>query len=197
MQRIVAFLFLLCLAHAAHAQQETLLGKGIEHGGFGAPVWKITGVGGDVVPISGARGGWIINHTFIIGYGTYGMNGEVDAPSLARQTYARPNLDLDFRYRGLEFEYINNWDKLFHWGIYTLVGGGSANFTDPNDDDFDTDDNLFVLEPAVNGTLNITRWFRATAQASYRFVGDVDLVGVDSGDLGGPALALELRFGRF
>lgn len=197
MQRILAFFFLFAFASAASGQQETLLGRGVEHGGFGAPVWKISGVNGDIVPFGGARGGWIINHTFIIGYGTYGMGGEVDASSFARRTFARPNLELDFRYRGLEFEYVNDWDKLFHWGLYTLVGGGSANYLDPNDDDFDIDDNLFIIEPAVNGTLNVTRWFRATAQASYRFVGDVDLVGVSSGDLGGPALTVELRFGKF
>jgi hypothetical protein len=53
------------------------------------------------------------------------------------------------------------------------------------------------FEPALNATLNVTKWFRVGANVSYRFAGDVYMVGLSESDVGGPAVSLELRFGEF
>ncbi len=193
---VMLFFIMFLLIAASSPAQETLLGKGTTFGGFGGPVWKTTTLNGDLAFLGGARGGLIINHTFIVGYGEYSLANNIDAPGAARTAFNRPDLRMDIRYRGLEFEYVNNWEKLFHWGVQTLVGGGSVNYHNPGDD-FDTDDTVFVLEPALNGTINIAKWFRAGVNGSYRFVADVDMAGLNSSKLSGPALSLELRFGKF
>ena len=59
---------------AASAQEaQTLLGSEIRNGGFGGPVVKFTTVDSDFGVLVGGRGGWIINDSFVIGAGGYGL----------------------------------------------------------------------------------------------------------------------------
>ncbi len=202
MKRTLMFLFCLLTASPAVARQETLFAGEAENGLFIAPVLNVSEISGEVVYFTGFRGAWIINHTFAFGYGSYGMGYGVDAPIEARQFYQRDGaprnmLELDFRYRGIELEYIHDWASLFHWGVYAFAGSGTVTLEDPEEPGFRRSDTVYTLSPAFYGMLNLTRRFVAVAGASYRFVSNVELEGVSASELSGPAVNLELRFGWF
>ena len=194
---IVNFLFVLNVS----AQEETLFTGDMESGGFGAPVVKYTSIYGQNTLIVGGRGGWIINHSFVIGGGGYGVVTEVDAPE-GIFPMEEP-LDLHFGYGGFELEYIFNPKALGHFSAYILIGGGSTNFAmdlghyNENNQMIGNDDFVFVLEPEVNGELNITDWFHLNGGVSYRFVSGVDQAKLDDSDFSGVSGVLTFKFGSF
>ena len=177
-------LVLLTSSSLSAAQEKTLLGGGLESGGFGAPVVKFSDVGGDFAVFAGGRGGWIINHTLVLGGGGYGVAnalGDFDFP------FER---GIEFGYGGFEVEYINRSDELVHFSICTLIGAGGATYL------FDRTDTVFVLEPAANLMLNVTSFFRIGAGGGYRFVTAADL-DLTNSDLSAPFGVLTFKFGSF
>ena len=168
-------------------QQETLIKGGIDSGGFGALVFRFSGVNDQFAVFTGARGGWIINHQFIIGLGGYGLSSQicVDEDGRCRTR------EIDFGYGGLELEYIGSWDRVIHYSLQLLVGGGGVtrfNFSS---------DPVFVLEPVANMEVNITKWFRINAGGGYRFVSGAGSGPVGNSELSAPFGNLELKFGSF
>ena len=174
----------------AFAQEETLIGQNFESGGFGGPVMKLTGMGGSAAIVTGARGGWIVNNQFVIGGGIYGSQTDASA---------NDSLNFDIDYLGLELEYVHNPKDLFHWSAYTLIGWGDANFNHKNEaKDYDiNDENFFIIEPAINGEMNVTSFFRLGAGLSYRYVVGVDRLGLTDSDVRGLTFLLTFKFGKF
>jgi hypothetical protein len=182
--RGIAFTLLVLLATSsvAAAQEETLAGDGLESGGFGAPVVKFSEIGSEFAVFAGARGGWIINHTLVLGLGGYGLASNIGEFPFERE--------VEFGYGGLELEYINNSDNVVHFTIYTLIGAGGVTSL------FDTAEAVFVLEPAANLEVNLTKWFRLGAGGGYRFVSGADQV-LSSEDLSAFFGVLTFKFGSF
>jgi len=58
---------------ATGQEAETLFAGEVVHGGFGGPVLKASTVNGSPALFVGGRGGWIINHSFILGGGGDGL----------------------------------------------------------------------------------------------------------------------------
>ncbi|MCE5249827.1 hypothetical protein LLG96_06355 [bacterium] len=198
--KTLALCFLLMFASSTvRAQEETLIKGNVVHGGFGGPVVKVTSFNGKVEWMTGGRGGWIINHSFILGGGGYGLTSEPDAPGAAIDVYGENELKTGFGYGGVEMEYIFRPNKLIHCSVYTLIGGGGVNYYVNTDttDNFDRADAVFVFEPAFNGTLNVTKWFRISTGVSYRLVSGLDLAGLKDSDVSGLAGSLTFRFGKF
>jgi hypothetical protein len=56
-------------------EPETLIDSDVRHGGFGAPVFGITSINGEVAYFRGTRGAWVINfedtHTINLGLAGY------------------------------------------------------------------------------------------------------------------------------
>lgn len=185
------------------AQEQTLIGSSsIDHGGYGALVVKFTSVNDRLGVLVGGRGGWIIDHTFAIGGAGYGLVNRVPAKGIGPfgQHY------LNFGYGGLDLEYIANSNSLVHYSLHTLIGAGmvgyrSADWEDvswTHGDGWDArQDRFFVIEPGANIDVNVTTWFRASAGASYRFIGGVGSDASTGKDLSGPSGMLTLRFGSF
>ena len=175
---------LLAVSSPALAQEESTLVSGEFHsGGFGAPVVKFSSAVDKFAVFVGGRGGWIINHTFVLGGGGYGLANDIRLTDIGTR-------DLEFGYGGLELEYINSSDNVFHFTVYTLIGGGGITT------DFG-DDAVFVLEPAVNGELNITTYFRINAGVGYRWVSGVDTPGLSTSDMSAFVGQMSLKFGAF
>ena len=196
----------LILSFQLFAQEETLVGNGeVTHGGFGGPVIKYTQVKGEPSVLVGGRGGWIINHTFIIGGGGYGLANDIKAnnPLIIAPGITKPYLN--FGYGGLELEYIIESDKLLHFSVYSLIGAGSVSYRaelfDHNGSDCDSggspNDAFFVFEPAANVELNIVSFLRINAGVSYRFVSGVNFDNLENSDLAGLSANLTLKFGTF
>lgn len=188
---------MICLvAFPAFAQEETLIKGDIESGGFGGPVLKITGINGEAGILVGGRGGWIVNHSFIIGGGGYGLANNVKAkvPGPNGERY------LNFGYGGVELEYISQPSRLIHFSYMTLIGGGGVSWRDENMRAGTVNpesDSFFILEPEVNVTLNITPYFRLSAGVSYRYVSGSHSAVSSNPDLSGPSGVITFRFGKF
>lgn len=167
-----------------NGNEETLISGDIESGGCGGPVVKLSGVNNTFAVFIGGRGGWIINHTFLIGGGGYGLVTDVFVSSNK----------LHMGYGGLWAEYIINSDSLVHFTIGTLIGMGSAHY-DPEGSD---QQSYFVLEPEANVELNVVQFFRVCAGVSYRLtIGFSGLTGLNDTALNGLSANLFFKFGYF
>ena len=184
MKRLLTLAALRALASPAPAPERTLISQGFESGGFGAAVVKFSQVDGEFALFVGGRGGWIINHTFVVGGGGYGLTNDIDTNDDGVR-------DLELGYGGLELEYVNSSDELIHFTAYLLIGGGGLSGTAVNEEA------VFVLEPALNGELNVTDYFRFHAGAGFRWVSGVDSPGVDGSDLSAFYAQVTLKFGTF
>jgi len=177
------------------AGEHTLISGDIESSGFGGPVLKVTKFRGDVGLLVGGRGGWIINHAFVIGGGGYGLTTNVDAPL--------SNHYLNVGYGGGMMECIVLSDKLIHLSVNTLIGAGGVGYRHRNWDDWDWDDerdfgdSFFVAEPGVDLILNVTRKFRIGMGASYRYVYGVGSRGLSDADMSGLSATFTFKFGKF
>jgi hypothetical protein len=194
MKKALFILFLFILVTHLFAQEETLTGNGIESGGYGGPVWKVGLFNGKAGFLSGGRGGWIINHTFVIGGGGYSLITDIETDHTGDTGKARY---LDMEYGGLELEYINRSDRLIHWTIHAMIGSGQAKLKEHDPIDVIENDRFFVIEPSFNIDINIAKWFRIGFGASYIIAAGVKLEEVSSSDLSGPTGLIILKFGAF
>ena len=206
MKKAILIMVFSLLALQVYAEEETLLSGDLTHGVMGGPVVKFSQVNGENSVLVGGRGGWIINHSFVIGGGGYGLVNDIKVPNVYDENGVQANLV--FGYGGLELEYIGRPNKLVHYSMYMLVGaGGISNsvYDDDYRDDYENhnhynhieDDAVWVVEPALNVTLNVTSFFRVSAGAGYRYVGGANLTGTSNEDLSNTTFNLTFRFGKF
>lgn len=187
-------IILLLSTMSIFAQSETLVSGGIMSGGFGGPVVKFTQINGEFGVLLGARGGWIMNHTFIIGAGGYGLVSEFDTKSVFKGEL----LQLMMGYGGLELEYVNSSNRLVHFSVYLLLGAGGLTYKELNDwISPKVTDEFWIAEPAINVELNISSFFRISTGVGYRFVTGVDLGNFKNSDIAGVSGILTFKFGRF
>jgi hypothetical protein len=179
----------LVFAAPLHAQeQQTLFSGRIESGGFGGFVVRFSEVGGEFAVFSGARGGWIINHTLVLGGAGYGLASEI---SLTPGVTGR---QIEFGYGGVELEYVNSWAKVAHFTVQGLIGAGGLTVKQPFTE---RSESVFVAEPTGNLELNFAKFFRLNVGVGYRFVSGVDDPDVTNGDLSGVFGQLTFKFGSF
>lgn len=197
MKRLWIGLSLLAFFGAVSAQDEQLISDKIESGGFGGPVWKVTQLNGETTFLSGGRGGWIINHTFVIGGGGYGTMMDVGTGLILTKPGYDEKLYLKMEYSGLELEYIHRSNKVVHWTVQTLIGGGRLEIREHDPDRTFAKDNFFVADANANAEINVLKWMRVNIGAGYRFAFGVDLEGLSNGDIGGPEAQVTLKFGSF
>jgi hypothetical protein len=185
----LALLLLVALAGAGLAEEKTLIGdlQDVDHGGFGGPIVKFTQIGGEFGVLTGGRGGWIIDHRFVLGGGGYGLSNSIEAKGVGPA-----GEDLEMGYGGAILEYVLASDDLVHLSFEWLIGAGGTTTVDGLEDDA-----FFVTEPGVNLMLNVTKFFRCGAGVSYRYVQGADFGELDSGDLSGMAGVLTFKFGSF
>ncbi len=177
--------------------EETLFKEPYEGGGFGALVVKATSFGSKTDMMTGARIGWIVNHSLILGGGIYTITSTSPPSEESRKNYPGRELKLTAYYWGAELEYVFRSQSLFHFSVSSFIGTGGIGYIDQYDNDFHITDGVYVIEPALHGTLNVNKWFRVSAGVSYRFVADTSLVGLDSANLNGISETITLMFGRF
>jgi hypothetical protein len=185
MKRALLLFALLGVSSPALAQEQTLIKEEFHSGGFGAPVIKFSEVADKVAVFVGGRGGWIINHTLVLGGGGYGLANDI------RLVDTGSGRDIEFGYGGVELEYINSSDNIIHFTVYLLLGAGGLSGSLVNDE------SVFVAEPALNGELNITPYFRLHFGAGYRWVVGVDSPGFSDGDFSAFYGQLAAKFGSF
>ena len=169
---------------AAFAEEKTLFGDGFDSGGYGGPVVKFMSLGGDLGVLVGGRGGWIINHTFVIGGGFYDLASDVKIDGN----------DLQMEYGGFELEYIWRSDSVLHFTIHMGIGGGKVEMIDP----VYSSDKFFYIEPTLNGEVNILKWFRINAGIGYLWVDNIQgMPGLSSSDVRSITGTIVFKFGWF
>lgn len=196
MKKLVLVALLILATLPAQAEEDrTLVGSIYHHGAFFAPVLKATEMQGQLALLVGARAAWVANHQFALGVGGYGLASDVKSDYFAPDTTAL----LNFGYGGLEIEYIFFPHHMFHFTLYSLVGGGGASFyTREAGVEFDSGgDVFFVFEPGFNLEFNIREGWRLDFGYSYRFISDLKMEGLGNKDLRDVAAVLTLRLGKF
>ena len=162
-------------------QLKTLLGDSgpIKHSGYGGPQVKFTSINKELGVLVGGRGAWTINRTFSLGLAGYGL---VTRQNVNYTDMYNTNLtnNLNFGYGGLYLEYIYQPLEYIHFAGNVLIAGGAANYSDRNNwgnenynNDLDPIRTYIVIEPTLAVEFNITRFFRISAEASYRWMDDV------------------------
>lgn len=201
----IAFLFVMLSGpvlfnQSIHGQQaQTLFDGDVTHGGFGGPVFKIGEVAGSTGFWLGGRGGWVIaldqNHSISLGGGGFGLLTDHPVPATHindEDLYALNG------YGGFIFEYTNNSAKLIHFTTSALIGAGGLMLRDHSFQDVDDDvDSYFVFEPGLNVELNVTKFFRIAAGASYRYTNGINRFGFTDKDFSGIQGVITLKFGKF
>ena len=182
---------------AASAQDETLVKGGAHtYGGFGGPLFRVTSVAGETMPLGGGGGAFLIDRRFAIGGAGYGGTQRVDARIGGEATRG----EMDFGYGGLTFEIITRPSKLVHATFGLLIGGGSVSVW-PDDlrprNRSESDESFAVVEPQVTAELNVTRWFRAGASLAYRAAFNDEIPRLVNDNLNGVSGGLVFRFGAF
>ncbi|MCF6271029.1 MAG: hypothetical protein L3J41_15050 [Melioribacteraceae bacterium] len=175
-------------------QAETLVSGELENGGFGGPVVKFTEIDGKFGLLVGGRGGWIMNHTFVLGFGGYGLVNQFESDFI----FDGKLLPLMMGYGGFEMEYIHSPNSLVHFSIYLLLGGGGLTYKEYHDwNSPKVTDSFWIAEPAVNVELNVASFFRISAGVGYRLVSDVNLGDLTNSDIAGISGVLTFKFGKF
>ncbi len=173
-------------------QDEVLIKGPVEKGIFGGPVIKFTELKNEFACFVGGRGAIVLNHTFAIGGGGYGLVNRI----VVHTDYPLGDYYMDFGYGGLILELIFGSRRMIHFGISSLIGGGDicyrTNYFEPW-----YDDAVFVFEPGAELTLNVTRCFRIDLGGSYRYIYGTDLDGISDKTLSNGACHLTFKFGRF
>lgn len=181
-------------------QISTVFSKDRRNGGYGALSFSYTQIDGKDAFMAGARGSWIIDHSFAIGLGGCGFVNDINYRNLN-------NNDLDNNlaggYGGIYLEPIVAPRLPVHLSFPVLfgVGGITSIEDDRNWDDWvfnDSRDDVFlVFEPAVELEFNMTRHFRLAGSIGYRFTSKVDISNVNPDILEGTNFGIVMKFGKF
>lgn len=172
------------------------------HGGYAGISFGYTEIGGQEAIIMGARGSWIIGHSFGIGMGGYGfLNDPVFDPA--------DNLfyNLTGGYGGLVLEPIIAGRWPVHLSLPVTLGAGAVARTAYTEDLFSSmepeeaflvESSLFVVaEPGAELEFNLTRWLRLSAYGSYRFTSNINMLDVPQDALRNWNVGMCIKVGAF
>jgi hypothetical protein len=180
----------------------------IIHGGYGAFTVNYSKIDGKDAVLVGGRGGWIINHHFVLGLAGMGFASDLSYES--DFAYNPDDYFLTGGYGGLLLETILMPFSAVNISIPVTIGAGGATYAYKysynNWDDYYYDaydaSAYFVIEPGVEINLNVVKFMRVTFGGYYRYTSGLNLmnpdgVKADSNILNGFSGGLSLKFGKF
>jgi len=180
---------IICLSLAAQDDEiQTLFGQGTKITGFGGPFMSFSTMNGEFAHMMGGGGGVILNGFFFGGYGL-GLTNYIE-------NVAGGN-EIEFGHGGFWTGFTLFGSKAIHPAISTQIGWGGISLKDTDGWDIYYNDNVFVLNPAVELEMNFTKFFRLSVGGNYRFVAGVDSPGLSNQDMSGPGVFLGFKFGWF
>ncbi|HZL10259.1 MAG TPA: hypothetical protein VFC65_09690 [Prolixibacteraceae bacterium] len=175
----------------------TIFSQHQRNGGYGALSFSYTPIDGKDAFLMGARGSWIIDHSFAIGLGGCGFINDRNHHSWLNNEM---NNNLAGGYGGLYLEPIIAPRLPVHISVPLLFGvGGISYIHDRNNwiyDDSQSDVYL-VFEPAVELELNMTRYIRLAASFGYRFTSNIDMQNTNPDIREGTNIGIVMKFGKF
>jgi hypothetical protein len=145
---------------------------------------------GEFAAFPGGRAAVLLKQRLYLGVGGAGLatdNAAIQGP------VPGSTQPLRMGYGGMLVGYVIPTRSLVEVTADVLVGGGKV-----NPEHADVDDEIFVFEPSAALQLRLApRVVRLALGASYRFVGDVDLAGIEDSDLRGFTGTVSVRLGWF
>ena len=215
MLRAIPFLVLfLAAAVQSSAQQQPpqpgqIKIEQMDSGWVIAPDARFAQINDRTATFAGAYGGWLVDHTFLVGGGGYWL--------------ANGHHDFEMAYGGPIVGWIFRGEERIGFGVRALVGGGSATIARPYSEFFGAPpavtrevarfgrahggapapgldggtrvavhDDFFIAEPQVSAVWRVADWMRIDAGLGYRFIGFADLV---DEHLRGASGSVSVRFG--
>jgi hypothetical protein len=204
MKQLLLLIFIGLGVLCASAQEEnddnqisTIFSKGRQNGGYGALSFSYTQIDGKDAFLMGARGSWIIDHSFAIGLGGCGFVNDVNYHNWVNNDL---NNNLAGGYGGLYLEPILAPRLPVHISIPVLLGVGAvAQVEDHHDWTYDNSrsDVFLVFEPAVELEFNMTRHLRLAGTIGYRFTSKVEMIDTNPDIMEGANIGLIMKFGKF
>lgn len=184
---------------------KTLFGdKRVTHGGYGALSFNYSQIDDKDAILMGARGAWVIGHSFALGVGGYGFLNDYQSINIRG---ADRNVNLSGGYGGLLLEPIIFGRFPVHLSIPVLIGAGGVALTstwNPYPSEFESFDLLVedaagyvVVEPGVELEFNVVRFFRLALGGYYRYTSRIDLDYSPTDVLNGWSAGVTLKFGKF
>ena len=171
---LAVFLSAVLLPRTAAAQVSAgpMTVQRVGNSAFIAPDFKITDFNGKTSGVAGAFGGYLVENTFFIGAGGYGLT---DTSS-----------QRDMWYFGLVTGVYVNRDRPVGYGFKALIGGGEATVAQqylapppqrpgrgaPVYVTGGYHTGIFVFEPEANVVVRVNRHVTLTGGVGYRFTGD-------------------------
>jgi len=180
---------------------KTLLGRNRSGGAYTALSAGYSVIDDNHAVLFGGRFGWLASHSIGIGMGATGFLNEFHyEPSLDRDVF------LAGGYGGIYIEPILLPRLPVHLSFPLLLGAGGISYvskeSDFNNNLIEDSEAFLIIEPAAEIELNLTRFFRMSIGASYRFPTsfDVGLTGTQTANaksIEGMSYTMSLKFGKF
>jgi hypothetical protein len=168
-------------------ERQVLLGGEVTHGGFGGPELRFTSLNGEMNPLIGGKGAWLINQRWMLGGAGFGSTRRID--------------DTSYRlgYGGLMVGRVFNPQNLLHFSVELLAGAGGISEDHAHDQmgQYDNGDSIVIAEPGIYSLINLAEFAKVSLGLSYRWVNGVDKPGLSNSDLSGLSFNLAVLFGRF
>jgi hypothetical protein len=181
-----------------HNEYRSLLGNHHEGGFYGAFNIGYSKIDDKDAIVMGGRFSWVINHGIAIGFGGQGFVNEIQNVGVQNQIF------LTGGYGGIYIEPILMPNFPVHLSFPVLVGAGGISYvqSDVNWNNFIEDTEAFlIVEPTAELELNLTRFFRMSFGASYRFPTPFNVGTTGSSataeSLQGFTYTMTFKFGRF
>lgn len=173
--------------------------------GFGGADVKLSDILNERTFLVGGYGGVIVNRSFMLGLGAYGLATQPSFSGTIPGTANTKELRLYGGYGGVLVGATFFGKEVVHLSMPILIGAGNIDVSDDNffDQSFaDTEltvenSAFFVVEPGLQLEFNITRFLRIGGGLTYRWIQGLDLENLTESDLTGYAGVLSVRLGRF
>ncbi|MBN2612727.1 MAG: hypothetical protein JXB00_14315 [Bacteroidales bacterium] len=211
MKKLFLFMMMVSVLASVYAQEDetieiktrndddmmTLLGSSNALGGYGGLSILYSEINGKDGFCFGARGAAIMGHSFALGFGGSGF-----VTDIFYDDALATDVSIAGGYGGLFFEPIILPKFPVHVTIPVLVGVGGVAYSSVNDtweEDWFVEDSeaFFVVEPGVELELNVTKFFRFSFGAYYRYTSNIQLQNSPKDMLHGFSYGVNFKFGKF
>lgn len=205
---LLMFFSMILLAQDSDSEIKTLFkkkesGEKIKLGWYIGPQAMYTQFKQKDVFLAGLNFGVTLNHFFSVGLTASGI---VNPGNLWYD-----NIDsyhgayLAGGYGGVKFEFAVFPRYPVHISFPVTIGGGGLTYLYNNYYEWDTYynytsldwDAFFLVEPGINVEVNVVKFFRIFAGASYRYTPDLDLMNTPTDLINNFNAVLGLKFGKF
>ena len=207
---VITLLFLsTILPHHLLAQGETksLFGNNrpVDWSLFLAPEVKYSALYGEGEIYGGLKAALLFKHHYIFGlsYGSFLTEAVKNGIGSQGDT---TGLNTVMMYGGFYLDYVTSFNSPVQISFPTIIGGGGILLLEKleaNPVSGIIDEKLveggvyFVLEPAINLEINLSRVIRIGIGGGYRFIINSDLERFSNNDLSAPTLNFNIKFGVY